>query len=338
MRLVEIITESVSGILKSSEFLFHCVRNDEDILSIFADGLRRGTNVSFDTKGQAFEDEGGTILVFKKADYTLKEKDYQSDGVVLSGHGKPVAIIKDTSVHEKKGFNLDELTTEYENISKEFEKLGKAVDKTEDELKSYSYTMKRSVVPDWLTATQHQKVLTLRKQEDEVFAKMDLIGEADEIPSVTKNDVLKRYHIHKVPVYALPSRFRVDEQFNWAVGINKKHAENPGRQKGNEIVWLNAEEVIPLTDPGFRVTPDDKKNHIGNRMNKAEDHFKSGGWMDPPDVSFNKYDPKFPISFGNGRHRVAASLKAGEKWFPASMTKDSIKNLSKIINVKNNRP
>jgi hypothetical protein len=76
--------------------VFHAVRGDEDIAPIFQHGLRYNSNVSFDQDGQAFEDEGGTILVFRKADVQPRTKEYQGDGVVTKVGAKPVAIIKDT--------------------------------------------------------------------------------------------------------------------------------------------------------------------------------------------------------------------------------------------------
>lgn len=123
------------------------------------------------------------------------------------------------------------------------------------------------------------------------------------------------------------------EKFNWAFGSNIKHAENPTRQKGNVIVWLNAKEVLNLIDPDWKVSPIEKTNHIGSRMDKAEKHLTSGGWMDPPDISVTS-NPKYPISIGNGRHRIAALLKIGEEWFPANVSKTDVKKLTKYLTVK----
>lgn len=128
---------------------------------------------------------------------------------------------------------------------------------------------------------------------------------------------------------------KLNEIVNWAIGKNKKHAEHPTRQERNhEIVWLNAREVIPLVHPDFRVTPDDPKNHIGNRMDRALKHLEANGWMDPPDLSYRDG----VIDFGNGRHRVAALLKSGEEWFPANVDKSSLPKLAAKITVKKSKP
>lgn len=205
MKLTDLF-ESVADLLKGDHF-YHSVRNDEDIIKIFQQGLRAGTNVSLDTQGQSFEDEGGTILVFKKSDYTIKLKDYQSDGVVTQGSGKPIAIIKDTSIHTRKGFSAEELEAEWNDLEQQMEKLGKATGKSLEEVKNFSYVMKNKV-PDWLTQQQFDRLKRLSKQVDELFVKLDLLGEKDLIPEITSADVLKQYKVHKVPVYELPARFQ----------------------------------------------------------------------------------------------------------------------------------
>jgi hypothetical protein len=90
MKLTDLY-EGVNDLLKGDKYFYHCMRNDEDIISIFQDGLRSGTNISLTTDGQSFEDEGGTILVFKRSDYQFKSKEYQEDAIITSGSGKPVA-------------------------------------------------------------------------------------------------------------------------------------------------------------------------------------------------------------------------------------------------------
>ena len=211
MKLLDLF-EGIGDLLKGDRYFYHCVRNDEDIIKIFQHGLKSSTNISLTEKGQSFEDEGGTILVFKRSDYQYKSKEYQDDAVITSGSGKPIAIIKDTSIHTKDGFTAEALSADWDRLEKEFEALAKSVGKTNEELKSYSYvmSMRGSKKPDWITSTQLDKLKKLNREEDELFAKLDLLGEKDEIPAVTKKDVLKQYAIHKVPVYDLPNRFRQD--------------------------------------------------------------------------------------------------------------------------------
>lgn len=121
-------------------------------------------------------------------------------------------------------------------------------------------------------------------------------------------------------------------KLNWAIGENKKHAQAPYRQTA--VVWLNAHEVLPKIHPDWRVTPDDMTNHIGNRMQRAIDHFKSGKFMGPPDISVGTNHQEYPIFVGNGRHRIAASVALGHSWFPASVDPEEIEELKKHIEVK----
>ena len=120
MKLLDLF-ESVNDLLNGDKHFYHCVRNDEDIIKIFQQGLKSSTNISLTTNGQSFEDEGGTILVFKRSDYQFKSKEYQDDAVISSGSGKPVAIIKDTSIHTKDGFTAEAVGAEWDKLEKEFE-------------------------------------------------------------------------------------------------------------------------------------------------------------------------------------------------------------------------
>lgn len=130
----------------------------------------------------------------------------------------------------------------------------------------------------------------------------------------------------------------VGTKLNWAIGKDIDKAQAPYRQKNNKIVWLNAEEVLPKVHPDFRVIPESGMNHIGNRMDKAKSHFASGGYMDPPDVVYNAQHPKYPVGIDNGRHRIAAALSMGEKWFPASVEPDDVPQLKKHISVMEKKP
>ena len=120
---------------------------------------------------------------------------------------EPIAIIKDTSIHTRKGFSAEELEAEWNDLEQQMEKLGKATGKSLEEVKNFSYVMKNKV-PDWLTQQQFDRLKRLSKQVDELFVKLDLLGEKDLIPEITSADVLKQYKVHKVPVYELPARFQ----------------------------------------------------------------------------------------------------------------------------------
>lgn len=125
-------------------------------------------------------------------------------------------------------------------------------------------------------------------------------------------------------------------QLRWAIG---KHADKAIRNYSNKddfmIVWLRPDDVIKNTDPQMRVSPDDKVNHIGARMQRAINHFNEDGWMDPPIIGYDRYThTEYKIAVDDGRHRIAALKKMGVKRFPAYILKDDLDLIKKVINVK----
>ena len=191
------------------DYFWHAVRHDKDLPGIMAHGLTHGTNVSTQLDGQAFEDEGATILVFRKSDYELQTKDYQNDCIVVRGAAPPVAIFKDTSIHTSEALDLDQLADEYDRLTKEFKELARVTDMTEDEIRALALRTeisRKKVVPESMTETQFQKLMRLHKQEDILFKKMEKAEASEDGKSkaVTHADVLKRYKHHNVPVLRLP--------------------------------------------------------------------------------------------------------------------------------------
>lgn len=69
----------------------------ENVEGIVKHGLRRGSNVSYDENGQAFDAEGGPILVFNLDGSDVQHKGYQYDGITNAPNVRPVAILRNTS-------------------------------------------------------------------------------------------------------------------------------------------------------------------------------------------------------------------------------------------------
>lgn len=128
--------------------------------------------------------------------------------------------------------------------------------------------------------------------------------------------------INTLPKSLIDSARKILEsvELNWAVGDNKDKAEAAYRQKGMKILMVDANELIEKTHPDWRVSPDNNENHIGKRMDRAIEHFRSGRYMDPPEISHER--GQYPISFGNGRHRTAASVLMGKPIIPVVVHPD----------------
>lgn len=103
------------------------------------------------------------------------------------------------------------------------------------------------------------------------------------------------------------------QELRWAIGDHANKAiRNYSHRDDFMIVWLRPNDVIKNSDPQMRVSPDDKANHIGTRMQRAIDHFKEDGWMDPPIVAYDRYTTtEFKVTVDDGRHRIAALKKMG---------------------------
>jgi hypothetical protein len=208
MKLQDLTEEKLTAKkLLGSGYIYHAVFDEKNLDSIFKSGLRPGTNVSFDTKGQAFEDEGGTILVFNKSDYLTRQKSYQEDGMIASGNGKPVAILKDTSVEIKDAVNGDDISDDWEKLEKEFAELARVTDMTVDDLETV--IVKRQVrkdrtIPEKMTETQYQKLFTLERERQRIWDLMDELDNEGNRQGVSHADVLKRYKKYGVPVFKLP--------------------------------------------------------------------------------------------------------------------------------------
>lgn len=126
-----------------------------------------------------------------------------------------------------------------------------------------------------------------------------------------------------------------DTDLNWAIGDNIGKAQAPYRQKEHQILFVNAHDLLAKQDPNMRVTPDSPENHIGNRMQRAIEHFNKGGYMDPPDVVFVPHNKKYPLGIENGRHRIAASISLGKHIVPIAVHNDDVAEVKKHLNMVN---
>ena len=110
-----------------------------------------------------------------------------------------------------------------------------------------------------------------------------------------------------------------DASVNWAVGCHSskcKDLRKQRRMQNDMVVVLHADQFFDKVNPIERVHPDDPTNHIRNRFDDAKSHFKSGQYMDLPEIAFNHTNTEYPVTVEDGRHRIAASYAMGRKTFP----------------------
>lgn len=77
---------------------------------------------------------------------------------------------------------------------------------------------------------------------------------------------------------------------------------------------------------------DGGKNAIGNRLERAKEHFMSKEPMDYPIVEFNFITEE--VSFTNGRHRSLAASHMGCEYIPMLVYKDSLDYFKSVVRTK----
>lgn len=209
---------ALGDFLAPEKYYYHAVRNVEDIPDILKNGLRPGTNLSANTQGQAFTEEGATILVFRKEDVQATGKGYQDDYIV-ENQPRPVGILKDTAVEEYAG----------EKTAPGWEELEKRYNKLEERKNAYANTM-------GMSREDFDKLLlhagTRVKKQPELFKEyfgeytdnvkemwregnaLDRALEEQEIraprQTATKEQVLEKYSQYGLPVEPFRAEYNED--------------------------------------------------------------------------------------------------------------------------------
>ena len=123
---------------------------------------------------------------------------------------------------------------------------------------------------------------------------------------------------------------------NWA--LDKEHAEKPDLLDADhrEIVWFNILDYFNYVQKPWKLDPDDLKRRGKKKVEKAKEHFESGGWMDPCyvmgricDVYPQHADDKRVMI--ENRHRVIAALELGETYAPVSVPLGLVEELKSVI-------
>lgn len=129
------------------------------------------------------------------------------------------------------------------------------------------------------------------------------------------------------------------ENVNWAIGKNIDKATKLGQKEiqdpNNEIIWVDIKDLFSKTGSDQRLDVDDPtggKNRIGDRITRAIEHWKNGGYMNPAFVGWNDYFRN--IGFTDGRHRLVAAYQMGERWAPIIVDKQSIDKVRELVRTK----
>ena len=241
---------ALGNFLAPEKYYYHAVRNVEDIPDILKNGLRPGTNLSANTQGQAFTEEGATVLVFRKEDVQAKQKEYQDDYVV-ENQPRPVGILKDTSTEEYAGQKgelewfdkwkeredkLEARKNAYANtmgMSREdFDKLmmqaGVRAKKQPELFKEYFEGYADNVKEMWREGKELDRILD-RETEREAGSQR---------PVTTKEQVLEKYAQYGLPVE--PFRADYNEDTNQVEVKYDKAAPAPAAPK-EEIAALETQ-------------------------------------------------------------------------------------------------
>ena len=135
--------------------------------------------------------------------------------------------------------------------------------------------------------------------------------------------------------------FELFEDLNWAVGDNIDKSLYGYRQKSEDrvIFWVNIKELMDNADPDFALDLNDPtggKNKIGDRVNRAKEHWGKNEFMDPSEIGYNNHYNT--IGFGDGRHRLVAAYQLGHQYAPVTMLKDDVPKIGKLIKLYKNNP
>ena len=124
------------------------------------------------------------------------------------------------------------------------------------------------------------------------------------------------------------------ENLNWAVGHNLDKADGWSNKDqanpDNAIIWVNIRNLMNAVSDDFRLDLDDELgggNSIKGRVVKAIEHFKSGGYMNPSMISLGYRG----IDFTDGRHRLVAAYRLGEKTAPVIVPKEQADEIVELL-------
>jgi hypothetical protein len=123
-------------------------------------------------------------------------------------------------------------------------------------------------------------------------------------------------------------------KLNWA---NQENSIRPNNFEDENYVILNVniEDITKHMHSSMKLDlhdPKGGKNGIGNRLERAKEHFLEGEPMDLSEVGCN--DRNNVIDYTNGRHRVAAAFQLGYEYIPMFVYKENIEKFKTLVRTK----
>lgn len=125
----------------------------------------------------------------------------------------------------------------------------------------------------------------------------------------------------------------------WAVGARKGQASSLSQRDqddpDNAVVWVPLETLMAATDRDFRLDFDGTggPNARAGRVDRAREHWETGGFMDPPLI--NVFGPQ--VHFVDGRHRLVAAHALGERVGPVVIPQAELTDLKRLVPVVSRR-
>lgn len=123
---------------------------------------------------------------------------------------------------------------------------------------------------------------------------------------------------------------------NWA---DETNSETLTREKLHSdkftLIQVNISDVFDKSGTDYALDihdPSGGKNVIGDRLDKAKEHYMSGEPMDHPIVEYNYLYQK--TSFTNGRHRTLAAAQMGCSYIPMLVYNENLEDFKSNVRTK----
>lgn len=130
--------------------------------------------------------------------------------------------------------------------------------------------------------------------------------------------------------------YEIFEDLNWALDPNSNKVTDMGKnyleRDDMMLIVVNIKDLFNNLNKMQHINIDTGEGEIKNRVSGATNHWNSGGSMDPAIVGYSEYSHDF--DFLNGRHRLVASYKMGEKWAPIIIQKSQFEFFKKHLRIK----
>ena len=128
------------------------------------------------------------------------------------------------------------------------------------------------------------------------------------------------------------------DAIRWAMGpdLDKAIIKYRQRDPGYVVVMANIDDLFKHTDRYLTLDPGHPTggaNAIGNRVQRAKQHWAKGGHMDPSEIVIDTEHDRPSIAWQDGRHRLAAARQLGHQYGPVVLPRDQLSTLKSLVRV-----